>query len=84
MTEDWPAFLGPHGKPVSTRPLLLQQFGEPGPALVWELAKGTATGSPIHPGDYLGYLHRSGSEVVVECMPSRDRREYWDFDPNGF
>ena len=79
MTEDWPAFLGAHGMPVSNETLLLKEFGESGPALVWELAKGTGYSSPSIRGDYLVYIHRSGSEVVVECMHPETGEQYWDF-----
>lgn len=79
VTQDWPAFLGPRGEPVSAETRLLTEFGSEGPRLVWELAKGTGYSSPSIKGDYLVYLHRSGSEVVVECLHPETGERYWDF-----
>ena len=79
VTQDWPAFLGPRGEPISSETKLLAGFGTRGPALVWELAKGTGYSSPSIKGDYLVYLHRSGSEVVVECLHPETGEKYWDF-----
>lgn len=79
VTQDWPAFLGPLGEPISTETGLLAKFGPEGPRLVWELSKGTGYSSPSIKGDYLVYLHRSGSEVVVECLHPETGERYWDF-----
>lgn len=79
VTEDWSTFLGARGKPVSGETRLLREFGEGGPSLVWELSKGTGYSSPSISGEFLVYLHRSGSEVVVECLHSETGERYWDF-----
>ncbi len=79
VSEDWPAFLGSRGEPVSRETGLLGMFGPGGPRLVWELAKGTGYSSPSIKGEYLVYLHRSGSEVVVECLHPETGESYWTF-----
>ena len=79
VTEDWPAFLGKWGKPVSNETDLLHEFGPDGPELVWELAKGTSYSSPSIKGDYLVYMHRSGSDVLVECLRPETGETYWTF-----
>ena len=79
VTEDWPAFLGESGQPVSKETGLLQDFGPDGPRLVWELVKGTGYSSPAILGDYLVYMHRTGSEEVVECLRPESGERYWDF-----
>lgn len=79
MTEDWPAFLGPRGEPVSRETRLLEDFGPEGPALIWELAKGTGYSSPSIEGDYLVYMHRSGREEIVECLRPETGERYWNF-----
>ena len=49
------------------------------PDLVWELAKGTGYSSPSVAGEYLVFQHRSGSEVVVECLRPDTGQSYWTF-----
>ncbi len=77
--EDWPSFLGTRGEPVSGETGLLNQFGPSGPNLVWELSKGTGYSSPALQGDHLVYMHRMGSEVVVECLQPETGEAYWRF-----
>ena len=79
VTEDWPAFLGPRGEPVSKETGLLREFGGGGPRLVWELSRGTGYSSPSVRGDYLVYLHRQGAEEIVECLRPETGERYWDF-----
>ena len=79
MTENWPAFLGPRGESVSRETRLLTELDPDGPALVWELAKGTGYSSPSIQGDYLVYMHRSGREEVVECLRPETGERYWSF-----
>ncbi len=78
-SEDWPAFLGARGEPISRETGLLEEFGPSGPALVWELAKGTGYSSPAIQGDYLIYMHRIESDVVVDCLQPATGKAYWSF-----
>ncbi len=85
MVEDWPAFLGGRGEPVSGETGLLDKFGPDGPNLVWELSTGTGYSSPAIQGDYLAYMHRVGSNVVVECLQPETGERYWTFQyPTDF
>ncbi len=79
VTEDWPAFLGKRGEPVSYETSLLHDFGADGPKLVWELTTGTGYSSPSIQGDYLVYMHRLGAEEIVECLRPETGERYWDF-----
>ncbi len=79
VSTDWPTFLGERGEPVSTETNLLLDFGANGLKLVWELAKGTGYSSPSIQGDYLVYMHRMGSEEVVECLRPETGERYWSF-----
>ena len=84
-TQDWPAFLGSRGEPVSGETGLLEKFGPSGPPLVWELAKGTGYSSPSIQGDYLVYMHRRDSSVIVECLRPETGESYWTFEyPTDF
>ena len=77
--EDWPGFLGRSGQPSSGETGLLREFGASGPRLVWELSKGTGYSSPAIQGDYLVYLHRSGSQEVVDCLQPETGKRYWSY-----
>ncbi len=76
-TTDWADFLGPAHKPISAETKILQSFGKNGPALVWEMAKGTGYSSPAIQGDYLVYLHRQSSQEVVEALHPETGKRYW-------
>ncbi len=78
-TEDWPGFLGLRGEPISQETRLLRTFGDGSPGLVWEMAKGTGYSSPSIRGDYLVYMHRQGSEEIVECLKPETGERYWSF-----
>ena len=79
MTEDWPAFLGLRGQPVSAETKLSREFGPDGPPLVWELAKGSGYSSPSIQGERLVFMHRVGSEEVVECLKPSTGESYWSY-----
>ncbi len=79
VTEDWPGFLGVRGEPVSRETMLLRDFGSTGPRLLWELAKGTGYSSPSIQGAYLVYMHRVGSQEVVECLKPSTGERYWNY-----
>ncbi len=79
VTEDWPAFLGPNHNAVSGETRLLQDWPEGGPALAWEMKKGTGYTSPAIQGERLVFLHRLGDEEVVECLHPETGESYWEF-----
>lgn len=84
-TEDWPAFLGVRGEPISQETRILKQYGAGGPRLVWELAKGTGYSSPSVAGEYLVYLHRQGGNEIVECLHPETGQSYWRYTyPTNF
>ena len=77
VSGDWPAFLGPQHNPVSNETHILQSFAGGGPALVWEMAKGTGYSSPAVQGDYLIYFHRQGAQEIVEALHPETGKRYW-------
>jgi outer membrane protein assembly factor BamB len=76
---DWPQFLGPTRNGVSTESGLLQQWGEKGPAVLWEKAVGEGYSSPVVSGQRLILFHRVGDEEVVECLDAIDGRPKWKY-----
>ena len=79
VTEDWPGFLGKRGEPISLETRILKQYGPEGPPLVWELSKGTGYSSPSIQGRYLVYMHRKGTEEIVECLHAETGERFWSF-----
>jgi outer membrane protein assembly factor BamB len=85
VTEDWTAFLGPSHNGVSNETKLLKDWPEKGPALIWEMRKGTGYSSPAVAGDRLVYFHRSGDQEKVESLHAETGAKYWEFSyPTGF
>ncbi|MBI3471222.1 MAG: PQQ-like beta-propeller repeat protein [Candidatus Solibacter usitatus] len=79
VAGDWTSFLGPTHNGMSPETKLLRQWPKGGPALVWEMRKGTGYASPAIQGDRLVYFHRTGSEERVECLHPESGARYWTF-----
>ena len=79
VTHDWTSFLGPTHNAVSTETKLLHSWPKSGPALVWEMKKGTGYSSPAISGDRLVMIHRVGNEERVECLHRETGDRYWKF-----
>ncbi len=78
-TGDWADFLGPQHNATSRETHILQSFDDGGPALVWEMAKGTGYSSPAIQGGYLIYFHRQASQEVVEALHPETGKRYWRY-----
>jgi outer membrane protein assembly factor BamB len=79
VTHDWTSFLGPTHNGVSTETKLLKEWPTGGPALVWEMQKGTGYSSPAISGERLVYFQRSGGREIVECLRAESGEKFWDF-----
>ncbi|MEM7309662.1 MAG: PQQ-binding-like beta-propeller repeat protein [Planctomycetota bacterium] len=79
VAGDWPGFPGAARRPVSAETLLRRDWGESGPALVWELAAGEGYASPAVHGGRLFYFHRVGDEEVLECLHAETGERFWSF-----
>jgi outer membrane protein assembly factor BamB len=77
VTQDWISFLGPTRNAVSGETRLLRPFPAQGPALIWEMRKGTGYSSPAISGDRLVFLHRQRDQEIVECMHPESGERYW-------
>lgn len=79
VTHDWAAFLGPNHNGTSSETKLLKKFPAGGPALVWEMPKGTGYSSPAVAGEKLVYFHRMHNREIVECLRAESGDKFWDF-----
>jgi len=79
VTHDWKSFLGPTHNSVSTETKLLHTWPSTGPALLWEMRKGTGYSSPAIAADRLVYLHRVADRERVECLHPETGERYWEF-----
>jgi len=79
INHDWKAFLGPSHNAVSTETKLLKSWPASGPTLLWEMRKGTGYSSPAVAGERLVFLHRVGSEEILECLHPETGARYWKF-----
>jgi outer membrane protein assembly factor BamB len=77
VTSDWVAFLGPNHNGVSPETKLLARFPKGGPALVWEVNKGSGYSAPAILGDRLVLLHRVEGDEVVDCLKADTGQRYW-------
>jgi outer membrane protein assembly factor BamB len=78
VTHDWPSFLGPTHDAVSTETHLLHALPDGGPAIVWEVRKGTGYSSPAIAGNRLVLFHRMGDEEIVDCFEATTGRLFWE------
>lgn len=77
VTSEWPSFLGPLQAMKSLESPLLKDWGEGGPALVWERETGEGFSSPALAAGRLVTFHRIGDEDVVDCLEPATGRRYW-------
>jgi outer membrane protein assembly factor BamB len=76
-SEDWPRFLGAADQAVSGETGLCDSFGETGPSLLWECAKGDGYASPAIVGDRLLLFHRVKEHEQIDCLHPETGRRYW-------
>jgi outer membrane protein assembly factor BamB len=79
VTHDWTSFLGPSHNGISNETKLLREWPAGGPAVVWEMHKGTGYSSPAIAGDRLVYIHRIGDRERVDCLHPETGDKYWEF-----
>jgi len=78
VTSDWPRFLGPDDNCHSPESPLLKEFGDAGPALIWEVARGTSHTAPVVAGDRLVFMHVLDDEEIVECRHPETGQLLWE------
>ncbi|RYD34970.1 MAG: hypothetical protein EOP86_09700, partial [Verrucomicrobiaceae bacterium] len=77
--EDWPRFLGPHNTPVSGETGILQDWPESGPAVVWEMPKGSGYASPAIVQGKLVLFHRLKENETVDCLEPETGKRLWSY-----
>ena len=75
-TSDWTAFLGPAHNATSPETKLSRRLP---PTALWEFPKGTGYASPAVLGQRLVFLHRRGTEEIVECLDAETGVSRWQF-----
>jgi len=78
VTSDWPRFLGPDDNCHSPESPLLKDFGDSGPTLVWEVARGTSHTAPVIAGDRLVYVHVLDDHEIIECRNPGNGEALWE------
>jgi len=79
VVSDWPRFLGPDDDCISPETHLLETIPEEGPAVVWEMEKGSGYTSPVFAGGRLVFFDRIGDEERIDCLDPETGRRYWDY-----
>src|SRR5688572_2991014 len=77
VTHDWTGFLGPAHNGVSTETKLLKNFPKGGPAVVWEMKRGSGYSAPAVLGERLLFFHRVEGEERVECLHAQTGERFW-------
>lgn len=78
VTSPWPRFLGPEDDGTTPETRLLAELPEGGPAVVWELEKGTGYTSPVMAEGRLVLFDRIGDEERVDCLDPETGWRYWE------
>ena len=78
-TSDWPGFLGPDRDSHSSETMLLRDWPDGGPHLLWEMERGQGYASPAIAGDRVVFTHRTGGEVHVDCLHAETGQRFWRF-----
>jgi len=78
QTSNWPRFLGPTDDLRSPETHLFREWGDTGPALLWELSKGEGYASPIIEGERLLLFHRLDGSERIECRRALTGEAMWE------
>lgn len=88
---DWPGFLGPDGKGISSETGLIESLPPKGPPLLWSKSVGTGYSAPSVMGDQLVLHHRLMDKEIVQSYDAATGREGWSHsyptayqDPYGY
>ena len=79
VITDWPRFLGATDNAATSERPLLKDWGEDGPALLWELERGEGYASPVISGDRLVLFHRAAGNERIECRNVLNGEALWDY-----
>ena len=75
-TEDW-EFLGKDRRCRSSETRIAKTWPDGGPALVWEMERGSGYTCPVISDNRLVYTHRVGDEVHVDCLDAQTGKRHW-------
>ena len=85
VVHDWPSFLGPTRNNISTETNLLAELPVNGPAIVWEVKRGTGYAAPAISKGKLVLFHRLEDNEIVDCLQPETGKKYWRFAyPTGY
>lgn len=79
VTQEWASFLGPNHNAVCNETRILHHFPKGGPALVWEVKKGSGYSAPAVAGGRVVLLHRVGDVEAVDCLEAETGKRFWRF-----
>jgi outer membrane protein assembly factor BamB len=77
--SDWPQFLGPTRNAVYAGPPLAEEWPASGPPVVWTAEVGEGYSSPVVGEGRLVICHRTGDDLVVDCLDPKSGAKHWRF-----
>jgi len=91
FAENWPQFLGPARRGISSETNLLEKFPTNGPPLIWEKQIGTGYSAPSVRDGKLVLFHRVGTNEMVASFDANTGKPIWNYayeskfqDPYGY
>lgn len=80
VNADWHRFLGPNDDGTTPETELLAKFPDTGPAVVWEMEKGTGYTSPVIASGRLLYFTRFGDSETLMALEPETGKKFWQQD----
>ena len=80
VNAEWRRFLGPNDDGTTPETHLLAKFPETGPAVVWEMSKGTGYTSPVIAEGRLLYITRLEDKETVMALDPENGKRFWQQD----
>ncbi len=77
VVSEWPCLLGPTHDGVSIETKLLKTLPPRGPAIVWEIERGSGYAPPSVAGGRVVHFHRVEGSEVVDCLDAETGRRLW-------
>ena len=75
--SDWNRFNGPFDNATSTETHLIEDWGERGPRVIWEVVKGEGYASPAVSKNILILFHRQNGMETIEGLNSETGTRKW-------
>ena len=79
FVSDWPRYNGPFDNASSPETKIIEEWGNNGPKLIWEIKKGEGYSSPAISRGVLVLFHRDDGMEIIEGLNPENGKQKWSY-----